>query len=339
MNPVLSHSSFLFPPSIKLYLPGLFICIRFSSLCSRMESPLDDNTLLTNSTDVPPFCPHFVCKLILEGWGERSLVLSTSACFPHFVLTCFASFDRWTLSILAILHSRRVCLTPQMAPYRFFHSCLCFLCGVWHLWWWQSAQGLLYSGKQLSKMEGTHRELLFNTVPVLPKPIHASHRPLPHSQDPSLSFQFSCVLPATLRALMFMQHTHSMNTHTLQSLSLASGKTSQSARRQLTVSTIHPLNLGICTADLALYHSSQASTIFLLTNHTLKISAVLNALPKGHDIQKWHSLWGDGLDVGPINKVSSISSVSELLGGLFLILKAFHPTLSRVTAPPEVKLR
>lgn len=127
--------------------------------------------------------------------------------------------------------------------------------------------------------------------------------------------------------------------HTLQSLSPASGKTSQSAQRQLTVSTILPLKLGICTANLALYHSSQASTIFLLTNHTLKTAEILNALRKGHDIQKWHSLWGNGLDVWPINKVSSIRSISELFGGLFLILKAFHPTLSCVTAPPEAKPR
>lgn len=155
-----TRSCFLFPPPIKLYLPGLFICIRFSSLRSGIESSLDHNTLLTNTTDVPPFCPHFVCKLILEGRGERSLTLSSSSCFPHFVPTRCASFNRLSVSILAILYGRRVCLTPQMALYQFFHSFLYFLCGVWHLWWWQSATGLFYSGKQLSEMEGTQRAAL-----------------------------------------------------------------------------------------------------------------------------------------------------------------------------------
>lgn len=53
-----------------------------------------------------------------------------------------------------------------------------------------------------------HRELLFNTVPVLPKPVGAAHRPLPHSLNASLSFQFSCIIPSTLRVLMFVQHTY-----------------------------------------------------------------------------------------------------------------------------------
>lgn len=66
-SPEFTRPCFLLPPSIKLYLPGLFICIQFSSHRCEIESPLDHNTLLTNRTDVPPFCPHFVCKLILEG--------------------------------------------------------------------------------------------------------------------------------------------------------------------------------------------------------------------------------------------------------------------------------
>lgn len=46
----------------------------------------------------------------------------------------------------------------------------------------------------------------------------------------------------------------------------------------------------------------------------------LNAVRKGHDIQKWHPLWGNGLDVWPLNKVSSIGSISKQLG-IFCISK------------------
>lgn len=121
-SPEVTRPCFLLPPSIKLYLPGLFICIQFSSHRCEIESPLDHNTLLTNCTDVPPFCPHFVCKLILEGWGELSHALSSSACFPHFVLTRRASLNRLSVSILAILYGGRVCPAPQTSPYRFFNS-------------------------------------------------------------------------------------------------------------------------------------------------------------------------------------------------------------------------
>lgn len=79
---------------------------------------------------------------------------------------------------------------------------------------------------------------------------------------------------------------------------------------------------------------------FLLTNHTLKTLEVLSVLRKGHDIQKWHSLWGNGLDVWPLNKVSSISSISKMFGvfgiaGLFIKPKPLN--LSCVTAPSRLK--
>lgn len=119
---------FCFLRQLHFTFQGSLFAFASANSASWIESPLDHNTLLTNSTDVPPFCPHFVCKLILEGWGERSLALSSSACFPHFVPTRCASFNRLSVSILAVLYGKRVCLTPQMAPYQFFHSFL-FLCG------------------------------------------------------------------------------------------------------------------------------------------------------------------------------------------------------------------
>lgn len=57
---------------------------------------------------------------------------------------------------------------------------------------------------------------------------------------------------------------------------------------------------------------------------------------KGHDIQKWHSLWGNGLDVWPLNKVSSIGSISKLFGvlstaGLLIVLRALGARCGGVT--------
>lgn len=110
-------------------------------------------------------------------------------------------------------------------------------------------------------------------------------------------------------ALKFILHTP------LQSLSRASGKTSQSAKQQMTASIInHPVTskhmhrLSLCLPPL-----TSLQNLFIDRPHLEDLGDFLNAVGKGHDIQKWHSLWGNGLDAWSLNKVSSIGSISELL--------------------------
>lgn len=56
---------FCFLCQLHFTVQGSLFAFASAYSASGIESPLDHNTLLTNSTDVPPFCPHFVCKLIL----------------------------------------------------------------------------------------------------------------------------------------------------------------------------------------------------------------------------------------------------------------------------------
>lgn len=321
MNPVLTHQKslahiFCFLRQLSFTFQGSLFA--FISARAAAESNLLSITLLTNCTDVPPFCPHFVCKLILEGWGEltRSVLeclfsplCSDSLCFFQSIKRVHTCYPVWQKSLSHTSNGYLLVISfLSLLPFECATSLLMAICcrdfftlANNDLKWWKHTQSCSPSCLNPSTL-----------------PIALCHVNLLRPFSSLILFHQLCK-----RWCSSSTHTHLMNTHTLQSLSLASGKISQSAQRQLTVSTICPLKLGICSADLALYHSSQGSAIFLLTHHTLKTSEVLNALRKGHDIRKWHSLWGNGLDVWPINKVSSISSISVLFAGLFLILKSF----------------
>lgn len=71
-------------------------------------------------------CSSILSSLCMQahtgGMRELSHALSSSACFPHFVLTRCASLNRLSVSILAVLYGGRVCPAPQTSPYRFFNS-------------------------------------------------------------------------------------------------------------------------------------------------------------------------------------------------------------------------
>lgn len=194
---------------------------------------------------------------------------------------------------------------------------------------------LFYSGRQLPLRCLNRESCSSRQFPPTLKSVRTAHHPLngTHSclctnahaksrwrtQVPLkhfLSFHISCIYAN--KTVWTCAKVHLAHT-------LTASITVRSLRKNLSISpktddsiyNIPPIKSWAYASPLPLFTTPhESSKSFYWQTTPWRPWRFLNAVRKGHDIQKWHSLWGNGLDVWPLNKVSSIGSISEPFGVL-----------------------
>lgn len=213
---------------------------------------------------------------------------------------------------------------------------------------------LFYSGRQFSLWHLSRGSCCSRQFPPSLKSIHTAHHPLNdtrYAQTHALShtdtqcvrgfsvISFLLYYFLKLCALKFIQptvtHTHTHNTSI--TVTVLRKNLSISSTRHDSIYNTLPIRRSAYALPFSLFTTPHKfSKSFYWQTTPWRPQRILNAVRKGHDIQKWHSLWGNGSDVWPLNKVSSIGSMSKLLGifgiaGPSVILKAFSSTWSIVS--------